>query len=147
MGEYIISIFQREKRCKTRCGILAYPVLCLYKQCNPEVTQFYSFGCQLNGIYLGIWVYADYIVLLSPSRAGLQFMTNMCEHYASEHNLKFSTNANIAKSKTKCMIFSDPIINTANICPIMLNGMPLPYLNELNKLSKDCISKRAKFIS
>ena len=83
---------------------------------------------QLNGIYLGIWVYADDIVLLSPSRAGLQFMTNMCEHYASEHNLKFSTNANIAKSKTKCMIFSDPIINTANICPIMLKGMPLATL-------------------
>ena len=77
-------------------------------------------------------LYADDIVLLSPSRAGLQFMTNMCEHYASEHNLKFSTNANIAKSKTKCMIFSDPIINTANICPLMLNV----NVNELKHLGE-----------
>ena len=36
---YIISILQRKKRCKTGSGILAYPVLCLYKQFNPE---FYS---------------------------------------------------------------------------------------------------------
>ena len=49
-------------------------------------------GCQLNRIYLCILVYGDAIILLSPSRAGLQFMTNLCEHYASEHDLKFSTN-------------------------------------------------------
>ena len=28
-------------------------------------------GCQLNCIYLGIWVYVDDIILLSPSRSGL----------------------------------------------------------------------------
>ena len=47
--------------------------------------------------------------------------------------------------------------NTTNIYPIMLNGMPLPYVNKLkhlgkilqssNKMVKDCISTRAKFIS
>ena len=54
-------------------------------------------------------------------------------------------------------VFSKPIINTADICPIMLNDMPLPYVNELkhlgnilqsnNLMSKDCSYKRAKFIS
>ena len=40
-------------------------------------------GCQLQGIYLGIWVYADDIVLLSPSREGLQVMTNICEQFTT----------------------------------------------------------------
>ena len=87
-----------------RQGAVSSPILfCVYINNLILRLRNSTVGCQLNGIYLGIWVYADDIVLLSPSRAGLQFMTNMCEHYASKHNLKFSTNANIAKSKTKLL--------------------------------------------
>ena len=44
-----------------------------------------------NCVYLGIWVYADDIILLSPSRSGLQLITNVCEKFVSLHQLKFST--------------------------------------------------------
>ena len=65
-------------------------------------------GCQLNCVYLGIWVNADDNKLLSPSRSGLQLMTNVCEKFASLHQLKFSTNVDVSESKTKCIVFSNP---------------------------------------
>ena len=141
-----------------RQGAVSSPILfCVYINNLIVKLRNSTVGCQLNGIYLGIWVYADDIVLLSPSREGLQFMTSLCENYATEHHLKFSTNENVAKSKTKCIVFSNPVVNTDNICPIMLNNMPLPYVKELkhlgnilesnNSMSMDCRYKCAKFIS
>ena len=84
-------------------------------------------------------------------------MTNVCEKFASLHQLNFSTNVDVSKSKTKCIVFSNPVMNTDNICPILLNNLPLPYVTEIKHLgntlqsngsmSKDVSCKRAKFIS
>ena len=65
---------------------------------------------------------------------GLQLMTNVCEKFANLHQLKFSTNVDVSKSKTKCIVFSNPVINTDNICPILLNNLPLPYVTEIKHL-------------
>ena len=63
-------------------------------------------GCHSLGVFLGCFGYADDIFLLSASRSGLQAMVNLCQGFASRKNLKFSTNKNTEKSKTKCLIFS-----------------------------------------
>ena len=63
-------------------------------------------GCWINGEFMGIFGYADDNVLLSPTLDGLQNMLNICEQYAKEHNLSFSTNENINKCKMKCMAFT-----------------------------------------
>ena len=84
----------------------------------------------MQGVYLGIWVYADDIVLLAPSRNALQEMVNICKQYEL---LTFSTNRNIAKSKTKCLIFTKSVIDINNIFPI-LNGVPLHYVSEVKHL-------------
>ena len=55
---------------------------------------------------MGIWVYADDIILLSPCRKGLQKMVKVCENFAKATKLEFSTNIRIDKCKTKCLIFS-----------------------------------------
>ena len=141
-----------------RQGAVSSPILfCVY--INDLIVQLRNLkvGCQLNCVYLGIWVYADDIILLSPSRSGLQLMTNVCEKFASLHQLNFSTNVDVSKSKTKCIVFSNPVMNTDNICPILLNNLPLPYVTEIKHLgntlqsngsmSKDVSCKRAKFIS
>ena len=59
----------------------------------------------------------DDIVLLSPSpsRSGLQSMTTICETFAKDMSLKFSTNPVIEKSKTKCIIFNKENLNSDNI--------------------------------
>ena len=85
-----------------------------------------AIGCTIAGVYLGIVVYADDIFLLSPSREGLQTMMNICQKFAASRNLTFSTNVDIKKSKTKCIVFSRRKVQTENIVPIYLNNTPLP---------------------
>ena len=66
-------------------------------------------GCHLGGLFVGCLGYADDLLLLSGSRCGLQSMVNMCDKFTKMKNLKFSTNADPSKSKTKCIIFSKKI--------------------------------------
>jgi len=66
-------------------------------------------------------------------------MTNVCEKFACLHQLKFSANVDVSKSKTKCIVFSNPVMNTDNICPILLNNLPLPYATIINILATHCI--------
>ena len=43
--------------------------------------------------------------LVAPSLHALQEMLNTCEEFAQEHNLKFSTDPDPKKCKTKCLSF------------------------------------------
>ena len=141
-----------------RQGAVSSPILfCIYIDKLIKQLRTSTIGCQLNGVYMGLWVYADDIILLAPSRSGLQQMTNICELFADNYNLKFSTNVNVSKSKTKCAIFSHTLIDTSIVCPIMLNNLQLPFVHEFkhlgnilqsdNSMTKDCSLKRACFIS
>ena len=114
-------------------------------------------GCKIGGKYLGVAVYADDIFLLSASRNGLQSMVNICQTFAENSNLKFSTNQqNVAKSKTKCIIFSSKAAEKRGVSPILLGNVPLPWVDHLNHLgnvmqcdnsmTNDISIKRAKFI-
>ena len=62
-------------------------------------------GCWVRGIYFGILGYSDDSLLLAPSINALQEMLKICEEYAGKHNLKFSTDKNPSKCKTKCLAF------------------------------------------
>ena len=55
---------------------------------------------------MGFFGYADDLLLLSASRSGLQAMVKLCEGFAKLMKLKFSTNVDPVKSKTKCVVFS-----------------------------------------
>ena len=65
-----------------------------------------NLGCSIDRFYFGVLGYADDLLLLSASRSGLQAMVSICEEFASEKKLKFRTNSDLNKSKTKCIIFS-----------------------------------------
>ena len=41
---------------------------------------------------MGIFIYADDIILLAPSRKGLQNIVKMCEQFANLFSMKFSSN-------------------------------------------------------
>ena len=83
-------------------------------------------------------------------------MVNICADFAGRHNLRFSTNPDVEKSKTKCIIFSKNIRDRLQVAPILLNGTPLPWVEKLkhlgnilqndNSMEKDVGSKRGKFI-
>ena len=115
-----------------------------------------GFGCHLNGLFMGCFGYADDLFLLSASRSGLQAMVNICHDFASRRNLKFSTNLNPDKSKTKCLIFSKQVKDRENVLPILLDGVPLPWVAQVkhlgnmlqldNSMKIDMSQKRGKFI-
>ena len=113
-------------------------------------------GCWVNNTYVGIIVYADDIVLLSPSIDGLQNMVNTCSEYATRHNLIFSTDENPRKSKTKCMAFHDKKKDLRNI---KLKGKALPWVTSVKhlgttitntigcRMDQDLLEKRATYIA
>ena len=113
-------------------------------------------GCRLDSFYYGVLGYADDLLLLSASRSGLQAMVSICERFARIRRLKFSTNPNPAKSKTKCIIFSKVKRCQVNIAPVILNGDPLPWVEKVkhlgnimeqsNTMKRDCLIKRGKLI-
>ena len=81
-------------------------------------------------------------------------MINTCNEYAKTHNLKFSTDPNPVKSKTKCLAFTK---EERTLEKLTLGDHPLPWItsakhlgntleNIINGLKKDIMIKRAKYI-
>ena len=113
-------------------------------------------GCWMNKDFVGVIVYADDIVLLSPSIDGLQNMIDTCSRYAESHNLSFSTHVEPKRSKTKCMAFQR--VKTKMNC-LMLGGKELPWVNSVTylgttitddpdcRMDQDILEKRAIYIS
>ena len=101
-------------------------------------------------------IFADDIMLLSASRSGLQTMVDLCQEFAAGKNLKFGTNADPEKSKTKCIVFSKNKKDWQNILPVKLNGDPLPWVTKVkhlgnllqsdNSMCMDVLQKRGKYI-
>ena len=108
-----------------------------------------------SGNFVGVIVYADDIVLLSPTLDGLQEMIKTCSDYTTQHNLSFSTHNNPKKSKTKCMSF----LKIKRILRNMkLNDKKLPWVNSvkhlgttitdaLNDMGQDLLEKRAQYVA
>ena len=93
-----------------------------------------GFGCTIHGIFLGAIIYADDIFLLSASRTGLQVMINVSNEFASEMNLKFGTNIDPKKSKTKGIIFTKSRRTVNSIKELQLDGYSLPWVSQVDHL-------------
>ena len=112
-------------------------------------------GCWVNNVFMGIFGYSDDNLLVAPSLDALQEMLKTCEQFAEEHNLKFSTNADPIKCKTKCIAFTK---KERELPAVDLCGVPLPWVsggvhlgNHINKtcdgMRQDIRVKRANFIN
>ena len=114
-------------------------------------------GCHIDSVFVGAFIFADDILLLSASRSGLQSLVNVCQEFALKRNLKFGTSDNPAKSKTKCIVFGRKTQKISNPpAPITLDGKNLPWvkkimylgctLKEDNSMQTDITMKRGQFI-
>ena len=56
-------------------------------------------GCHVGGVFAGAVGYADDLLLLAPSRSGMQKMLEICEQYAMEKNLQFQLTQILQKAK------------------------------------------------
>ena len=114
-------------------------------------------GCHIGDIFMGAAGFADDIILISPSRSAMQQMLSVCENYAMENNLMFSTDANPEKSKTKCLYMCGKVGGGVQYpAPLKLNNLDLPWVvkgthlgHELHQactMDFDAKCKRAAFI-
>ena len=62
------------------------------------------FSYWVEGEYRGMWGYIDENWALGRSLSSLQDMIATMEEYAESHNLKFLTDSDPVKRKTKCMV-------------------------------------------
>ena len=112
-------------------------------------------GCHLGGVFCGVTGYADDLLLLAPSRSAMETMLKICEEYAHENNLEFSTDPDPAKSKSKC-IFMQGHMRQPKPVNLQLYGVDLPWvrtathlgheLSENCNMEEDMKCKRGEFI-
>ena len=86
-------------------AVLSAILFCVYIDDLLKKLRRNGDGCWVNNNFVGVIVYADDIVLLSPCIDGLQRMIDTCSDYAKTHNLSFSTHEDPKRSKTKCIAF------------------------------------------
>ena len=141
----------------TRQGSVASPALwCVYLDLLIKELREIGLGCHVGGLFMGVVVYADDVLLMAPNRAAMQVMLQKCEDYASKNNIQFSTDPDPVKSKTKCILVCGNRKNLAKPAPLTLCGRDLPWvksashlgheLHESGSMEHDANVKRAIFI-
>ena len=158
----IFRIFENVKNGVRQGAVLSPSLFSFYIDSLLQKLERSGYGCHINYYFYGCSAYADDIILLSPSRNGLQSMFNICVNYFKEHQITISTNIDIKKSKTKCIFFSHTKSNVDPAC-IMFQDTPLPWVetwphlgNDLERnglsvktgsnMNADLLKKRGKFI-
>ena len=63
-------------------------------------------GCWVEGFYMGLLGYSDDNICPAPSLTALQDMLKTCQEYEASYNLRFSTDPNPTKCKTKTILES-----------------------------------------
>jgi hypothetical protein len=59
-------------------------------------------GCFIGQVYVGVLLYADDVAkmpIIAPTPLDMQKILNICDTYANEYSIKFSSN------KSKCMYY------------------------------------------
>ncbi len=136
-------------------AILSAILYCVYTNGIFEEQRKSNMGCFIGRNYVGVLGYADDLYLMAPTIDALQGMLTICEKYAYEHNLKFSTDQSPIKSKTKCIAYLHKYrdLPKLSLCDNKLPwvdsgkhlGMRIDTING-NILTKDILEKRARYI-
>jgi hypothetical protein len=139
-----------------RQGAIASPLFFnIYMNDLYQILKDSKIGCTIGDYYYGILGYADDCTLICPTREGLQQMIDIVRQYCDFHGIIISTNEDLSKSKTKCIIFNSPI-SDFQTNKIILYGVPLPWVESWKHLghtihkdmssSHDILQRRAEFI-
>ena len=72
--------------------------------------------------------YADDVILLSPSAFGLQVLLNVCEKFATDHDIVYNT------KKTVCMLIRPKMLKTLKTPEVSLCGTTLRVVDDYKYL-------------
>ena len=82
-------------------GILSPLFYGIYVDDLLEKLKMNGIGCHIGHHFVGVFGYADDIILLCPSITGLMKMIRTCEDYAKEHDIMFNG------KKSKYLVFGE----------------------------------------
>ena len=119
-------------------AILSAIAYCFYCEELFALLESRRSGCWVNGFFLGLLGYSDDNICLAPSLNALQDMLETCESFAKSHNLRFSTDPNPAKCKTKTMAFLKKV---RPLPSLILCGNPLPWTDRCKHLGTTLANK------
>ena len=119
-------------------AIVSLTLFCTYLETLLARLKDSGLGCHKGGVYLGAFGYAEDVILLSPSRESLQLMLKICQEFATEHWMQFSTDPVPAKSKTKCLHFTK---RNREVKPLILNENELPWVERASHLGNTLTTK------
>ena len=141
----------------TRQGSVASPTLwAIY--CDPLIQELRDLGvgAHVGGMFMGVTMYADNLLLIAPTRGGMQQMLDVCEDFELRYNISFSTDPNPAKSKSKCIFMIGEKRNLPKPTNLMLRGTALPWvstarhlghkLHEYGRMDHNAKVKHAEYI-
>ena len=136
-------------------AVLSAIFYCVYMNDLFKILRSSKYGCWVNGDFFGILGYSDDNFLLAPSLHALQQMLAICERYADSHDLKFSTDPDPKKCKTKCIAF---LKKRRELPKLRLCGNDLPWVSngkhlgvsigdKIDGMKQDIKIKRANYIN
>ena len=102
-----------------RGGILSPYLFNVYVDDLSEELNKCNVGCNLNGHLFNHIIYAEDLVLISPSSAGLSQLLHECEKFGTRHDLKYNA------KKNAVMIYRSMTLKGCTIPKFKLNGIIL----------------------
>ena len=122
-------------------GILSPNFFKLYSHDLIRLLKQCGYGCYVIQICIVCLFFADDIVLLSPSRYGLQKLLDICASYCK----KFCLDFNVKKSKVMVV---GALQNDITVSPLLLNNEPMGFVNQYKYLGMDiCAGKSLSFLA
>ena len=105
-------------------------------------------GCHINSIFCGCIMYADDLLIMSPSLVGLQHMLDTCTEYGHDFSLVFNA------AKTVCAAVGKNLLTSCDT-HVFITGKAIPWVssfkylgvvfNVCDVLNVDCHSIKRKF--
>ena len=93
-------------------------------------------GCSVSDFIINHIMYADDLVLISPSSAGLKILLNVCHQFGVQNDIKFNSN------KSAILPFLPESKKKFRVPPFELNKDPVPIVDNFrylgHVLSSDC---------
>ena len=114
-------------------GILSPYLFCVYMDDLSIKLNDIKVGCTIGTTLINHLMYADDLVLLSPSAMGLSLLLSVCSAYGIEHDIKYNS------AKSNVMIFRCNKMKDIRIANFELNNVLLTRVTKYKYLGH-CIS-------
>lgn len=104
-------------------GILSPYLFCIYVDDLSIALNQTGIGCKINNVIVNHLMYADDLVLIAPSSAGLQKLINTCELFGSSHDIMFNT------KKSATMIVRSALLRKSQLPSFYLAKEAIPVVS------------------